>query len=188
MKSSRTLWTALGSVLAIMVGAASTGCVSAPREGAGTSAETEESIARAAAVYFYPSRGQSPRQQDRDQYECHTWAVRQTGFDPNAPQVPPHLRIVTAPTSVETGVAIGAATGGLVGAAVSRPWESGSGALLGTIAGAAIGGITTSAAAASAQTQERRVRTAQLEQQARDYRRAMSACLEGRGYTVSSHG
>lgn len=35
-------------------------------------------------VYVYPREGQSPEQQDRDRYECHRWAVDQTGFDPSA--------------------------------------------------------------------------------------------------------
>lgn len=34
-------------------------------------------------VYVYPREGQSPEQQDRDRYECHRWAVDQTGFDPS---------------------------------------------------------------------------------------------------------
>jgi len=184
MGSNEALWTVL-PVLTIMALAAGSGCASAPQ----TNADDEALVASATTVYFHPSRGQSAQQQDRDRYECHNWAVRQSGFDPSAPQVPPHLRVVSTPsTSVEAGVAVGAASGALVGAAVSRPWESGSGALLGTLAGAAIGGITASAATDSAQNQERRMRAARLEQQASDYRRALSACLEARGYIVSSNG
>lgn len=33
-------------------------------------------------VIAYPARGQSADQQGRDRYECHTWAVGQSGFDP----------------------------------------------------------------------------------------------------------
>ncbi len=42
-------------------------------------------------LIIYPKNGQSPDQQARDQYECHTWASSQTGFDPTAPNggVPP---------------------------------------------------------------------------------------------------
>ena len=36
-------------------------------------------------VYMYPRNGQSPDQQARDRYECHHWAVEQTGFDPTRP-------------------------------------------------------------------------------------------------------
>jgi hypothetical protein len=42
-------------------------------------------------LYIYPRNGQTPDQQARDQYDCHTWAQSQSGFDPTAPNggVPP---------------------------------------------------------------------------------------------------
>lgn len=33
-------------------------------------------------VYAYPKDGQSDEQQATDRYECHKWAVAQSGFDP----------------------------------------------------------------------------------------------------------
>jgi hypothetical protein len=33
--------------------------------------------------YVYPLKKQSKQQQDKDRYECHSWAVEQTGFDPS---------------------------------------------------------------------------------------------------------
>ena len=36
--------------------------------------------------FVYPGRGQSEETQARDRYECHRWAVEQTGFDPSQPQ------------------------------------------------------------------------------------------------------
>src|SRR5262249_556319 len=33
-------------------------------------------------VYAYPQQGQTPEQTDRDRYDCHEWAVKQTQFDP----------------------------------------------------------------------------------------------------------
>jgi len=35
-----------------------------------------------ASVYVYPRNGQSEEQTSNDRYECHQWAVNQTGFDP----------------------------------------------------------------------------------------------------------
>ena len=32
--------------------------------------------------FVYPAKGQSPEQQSRDRYECHRYAVEQTGYDP----------------------------------------------------------------------------------------------------------
>lgn len=67
-------------------------------------------------LYIYPNQGQSAERQASDEYECHRWAVGQSGFDP------------TAQATATSGVADPA--------------------------------------------------------RRRDYQRAQSACLEGRGYTV----
>jgi hypothetical protein len=143
-------------------------------------------------VYFYPAQSQSAQQQDRDKYECNAWAVQQSGFDPSAPNAPPHLRTaVVAGPPPGSGVAAGALTGAVLGAAVSRPWEAGQGALVGALAGAAIGGIAESAAenqahqqASAASASASNAQAAHIEQKARNYRRAMGACLEARGYNV----
>ena len=45
-------------------------------------AQVAEAPAAAADLYVYPNAGQSPEQQSTDRYECHRWAVDQTGFDP----------------------------------------------------------------------------------------------------------
>ena len=33
-------------------------------------------------MFVYPNKGQSAEQEAKDRYECHRWAVDQTGFDP----------------------------------------------------------------------------------------------------------
>lgn len=52
-------------------------------------APAESSVATqspsAEQFYVYPKNGQSPEQQSQDRYECHRWAVGQTGFDPSQP-------------------------------------------------------------------------------------------------------
>jgi hypothetical protein len=35
-------------------------------------------------LFIYPKNGQSAEQQQTDRYECHHWAVSQSGFDPTA--------------------------------------------------------------------------------------------------------
>jgi len=67
-------------------------------------------------LFIYPRQNQSEQQQATDRYECHSWAVSQTRFDPTQPP----------------------------------------------------GGVSEN------QTGQKRA----------DYQRAMSACLDGRGYTV----
>jgi Glycine zipper len=139
-------------------------------------------------VYAYPVHGQTPEQQDRDRYECTQWAVKQTGFDPSAPNVPPHerVRVVSAGPPPGTGTAVGAVTGAILGAAVAGPRDAGAGAVVGAIAGGAVG----TAADASRQrevheyvTQDRQA-VAAMEQKASNYRRAITACLDARGYSV----
>ena len=36
----------------------------------------------AMSLYVYPKKGQSDEQTQSDRYQCHEWAVHQTGFDP----------------------------------------------------------------------------------------------------------
>lgn len=151
------------------------------------------------SVYAAPARGQTPEQQDRDRYECSQWATQQSGFDPSrplpaAPQ-PGRIRVVPAGPAPGSGVVAGAATGAIVGAAVSNPWNQGPGALIGLVAGAVLGGAVESAQAdharaqaaqinAAAESQASAARDAGVAAQAANYRRAMSACLDARGYSV----
>jgi hypothetical protein len=147
-------------------------------------------------VYFSSTAAQgvvSPDQHERDRYECNNWAVRQTGFDPSQPNLPPHVRVRVVAGGPPPGseVAAGAVTGALVGAAVASPWRTGPGMLIGAIAGATIGGIAEAGrdsqaerAQAVANADADAAGIAVLERRATDYRRAMGACLDGRGYSV----
>lgn len=137
-------------------------------------------------VYAYPMRNQSPQQQDRDHYECSIWATQQTGFDPSAPGVPPQqqVHIVSGPPP-GSGTATGAITGAILGAAIAGPWRAPGGALAGAVVGGALG---TAAEASARQSQTVTVTDqralAQVQQRAANYRRAISACLDARGYSV----
>jgi len=42
----------------------------------------QQGISSGSDVYLYPRNGQSDAQTQNDRYECHSWAVSQTGFDP----------------------------------------------------------------------------------------------------------
>ena len=139
-------------------------------------------------VIFYPMRGQSPAQQDRDRYECYLWAVKQTGFDPNQTQLAPHQRVEVVPaTPPGANVAGGAFTGAVVGSMLTPPPQQAQGMVFGAIAGAMIGAAKDQAEqqrAAQIQQQYNAQHYAVTDMQARNYRRAMTACLEGRGYSV----
>jgi hypothetical protein len=178
-------WPALLALFAI------TACVSHPPR---FEPVRQEAPALDTNVYFYPTQGHTPtaQQQDRDKYECNGWAVQKTAFDPSLPNVPPHQRVrVVARSPPGASTAAGAVTGAVVGAAVSNPWHAGRGTLIGALAGAAIGGIADAERTAEVNHIEAQAnanadaaRTAAMEQKATEYRRAMTACLEGRGYSV----
>jgi hypothetical protein len=146
---------------------------------------------RAQDIYAYPANGQSQAQQDRDRYECHSWAVKQTGYDPSraqaaasdthaAPsQVPP------AQGHVVRGAARGAALGAVGGAITGN-------AGTGAAAGAAMGGLAGGMRRRDQRLQQSRQQQAAAQSAANSqqsqrnaYHRAMAACLTGRGYTVN---
>lgn len=37
------------------------------------------------SMFVYPKNGQNEQQQAKDRYECHRWAVKETGYDPTQP-------------------------------------------------------------------------------------------------------
>ena len=138
-------------------------------------------------VYAYPQQGQSSDQQSRDRYECSMWAVQQTGFDPSAPNVPAQYRVVASGPPPGTGTAIGAIAGAVIGAAISPGWDRGAGAVFGGLTGAMIGSASDASRAqenAIAVNEQDRAQAAAMAEKASDYRRALSACLGGRGYSV----
>lgn len=142
-------------------------------------------------IVFYPANGQSVAQQDRDRYDCYQWSVSQTHFDPNQASLAQRQRVQVVPGTPEgQNVAAGAVTGAVLGAIVTRPRDAGIGAVIGAITGAAVGASADAAQAQQADRIQQRydARDAQqaalLDAQINNYRRAMSACLEGRGYTV----
>jgi len=134
-------------------------------------------------LHVAPQRGQSADQARRDRYECHNWAVEQTGQTPAAAPAPQG----DEPTRDESekrelasrifnGAAIGAGLGGLVRATQNE--DPANGILAGAAVGAAVGAAT---GHAKARREEAKAAAAGPS----DYLRALTACMEGRGYTVA---
>ena len=143
-------------------------------------------VAQNSGLYIYPAKGQDQNKQNEDRYDCHSWAVSQTGFDPSRPQT-------TAPSSsgdqqyrpsdrhVLRGGARGAALGAVGGAIAG---DAGKGAAAGAAMGGLAGGFRRrDERRQQASQQQANVQAAQQNQQS-SYNRAMASCLEGRGYTV----
>jgi hypothetical protein len=143
-------------------------------------------VAMAQQQYVYPQKGQTPDQQKKDEYECHTWAVKETGFDPTAAAQAPTQSAAQQPAGAQPGSGVrGAARGAAVGAAVgSLEGEAGKGAAVGAAAGAvAARGQSRRQAQAQQQNQAQQA-SAQQSAKQQDYLRARAACLEGKGYSV----
>jgi Glycine zipper 2TM domain len=182
------------NVSALVAAALLAGCATAPApQSTGVAAPVAVAPAptNLTQVYFYAQRGQSQAQQDRDRYECFNWSVQQTGFDPSRRSVPAqHAKPLVPVDNTGPTVVGGTLMGAAIGAAVANPWDRGEGAVIGAIAGTALGALAanaqTSSQASAAQAAQKQVTPARsgYEQQAAGYRRAMSACLEGRGYVV----
>jgi hypothetical protein len=145
-------------------------------------------------VFIYPNNGQSPEQTDRDRYECHVWAVQQTGVDPSRPDASAYERVVVvqpAGPPPGSGTAAGAIGGAILGSIIAGPRNAGAGFVLGAATGAIVGTAAESSARAQSQAQAQQTQ-AQINQaaaagraRADSYRRALGACLQGRGYTVT---
>ena len=146
-----------------------------------------------ADIFVYAAHGQTEKQLDRDRYECHNWAVAQTHYNPSDPHLAPHQQIqvvAVADPPPPHDTVVGAMAGAMIGAAIGSPHDAAQGAVVGAIAGGAMGAASDSARQKQAQhatgqnNSAAQAERARLEQQASDYKRAISACLEGRGYTV----
>ena len=132
-----------------------------------------------AKMLIYPAKGQTAQQQAKDEYECHLWAVKQTGYDPTKSQEVPQYE-----SSKSGGAVKGAIGGALLGAGIGAiAGDTGKGAAIGAGAGAVGGGLRQRRQ--NRQANERNQQTQQQVQQLlEEYNRAKAVCLEGRGYKV----
>jgi hypothetical protein len=124
----------------------------------------------------YPAQGQTPDQMSKDRYECHTWAVQQSGFDPStgASATQPSTQQGRVGRETLRGGARGAAAGAAIGAIAG---DAGKGAAIGATAGGLKRGF-------SQRDANKAGSSAASNEAANNYNRALGACLTGRGYTV----
>ncbi len=126
-------------------------------------------------------RGQSQEQGRRDRYECHNWAFAQTGqAPPAAPVAAPPVDSKADLKAERIGRAIvGATIGGAIGSLFGDWHDQNENILAGAAVGAGIGAATAGAG---------RKEAPPAPEGPSDYLRALTACLEGRGYSVSLPG
>jgi hypothetical protein len=163
------------------------------------------SAAEKVGLYVFPGKNQTHDQQLIDESECYDLAQQQSGVNPEmaAPAPPSSAEIQAAQAQGASsapqakggrarGAARGAAGGAMVGAIAG---DAGKGAAIGATVGTVHGGRQqrkTNAAAkeqaasgAGAQVQDQyKQQKAGYDQQIGKFKRAFSACLDSRGYSV----
>jgi len=130
-------------------------------------------------MFVYPEKGQTPEQQEQDEFACYKWAKEQTGIDPNQPPQtsgPPPPKGGGAISGAMGGAALGAIGGAIAG-------DAGKGAAI----GGAIGGTRGARLQRSAELEYQRAQEEAKAKQSENYQtfnRAYSTCLGARGYKV----
>jgi hypothetical protein len=130
--------------------------------------------------FAYPTKGQTPEQQQQDHFACYSWAKQQTGVDPS------QLSTATTTQSSQQGQVVqGAAKGsllGVVGGAIGG--DVGEGAAIGAGVGA-LAGLFRKREEQQQQAQVQAQTNKAEQQQLQTYYSAWTACMQGRGYTVN---
>lgn len=133
-------------------------------------------------IYVYPAKGQTEAQQRSDEQACHNWAVQKSGVNPNNvsvqsdddPDVKGGRKIVL---NTVGGAAVGAGVGAIAG-------DVSKGAAIGGAAGATRGIFKRRSAKRKARAASEGNARQQEQAMTESYRKAYSACLEGKGYSV----
>ncbi len=163
------------------------------------------SPAKSLNMYAYPRSQQNADKQLKDENECYASSKQQTGIDPQAP--PPATKSAEQKAAEQKaaadaahapaggrvrGAARGAAAGAAIGAVAG---DAGTGAGAGAVAGTMAGGAkqrrankqakqqaaaNTAAAQQNQENQAKQAYAAQID----TFKRAFSACMDARGYSV----
>jgi OmpA family protein len=184
--------TKLSVLVTLTLGLFASALAQQPQPAAPALTPNPEWIHQKLGVFVYPAKGQKPEQQQKDETECYTWARSQTGIDPTGPATTP----AATPAKVDNpangaraaGAARGAAGGAVIGAIAG---DAGKGAAIGATAGTMRGGAQKRKGKKAAEQQEQQAKTqAQTQATAADtqkmdtFKKAYSACVQGRGYTA----
>jgi hypothetical protein len=162
----------------------------------GVAQDGSKSLASTLEVYVFPAAGQASDQQSKDEAECYSWAVSNTGSDPFDLEKQNEQAVAQAEQQVaqtEAATQGAGAKGAVKGAAA--------GALIGEVSGGDAGDSAAIGAAVGVVASRRRSRSAnqQAEQQAQqqvaaseqataeqvgNFKKAFSVCLEAKEYMV----
>jgi hypothetical protein len=156
---------------------------------AGASAAAQPGPSASLGLYVFPAKGQTADQQKQDEEACYAWAKNQSGIDPAAVKANPDSAAKAAGAKADTatqGAAVKGAAKGAVGGAVvgGIAGDAGTGAGVGAVVGVAKGRQAKKQAKAQAEKQAAEQNKAWAAGQIDTFKKAYSACVEGKGYTV----
>jgi hypothetical protein len=152
----------------------------------GGHAWAQTGLAASFGLVVYPSGGQAPDQQAKDEGECFTWSKQTTGVDPANPLAGVQTQQPQQAPAPGAGAAQGAVRGAAGAALIGNIADEDAGEY--ALAGALIGGVRGSRQAkqqqAQAQAQAKAQADAQTAERMTIFSNAFGACMAGRNYTV----
>lgn len=144
----------------------------------------QSNVAATLHVYAYPNQQQSPDQQFKDETDCYQSAQTQAGQSNANDQTAQGQQQNPSDAGKGAG-AKGAAKGAAGGAAIGAiAGDAGAGAGIGAVAGTAAGRRQKKKAEQQAEQQQQQAQQGQQAQATDNLKRAYSACMESRNYTV----
>ena len=147
-----------------------------------TEARGQDTLASGFGLYVFPSNDQNKEQQDADEMACYRWAKEQSGVDP---MNPPEVQAAQVDKSADGSAIVGAAGGAAAGAAIGAiAGDAGQGAAIGAVVGGLRGRRAKVAGDARQQQANNAAAAAAQEELMNNFKKAFSACMEGKGYTV----
>lgn len=142
----------------------------------------QDTLASGFGLYVFPSNDQSKEQQDADEMACYRWAKEQSGVDP---MNPPDVQAAQVDRSVDGTAVRGAAGGAAAGAAIGAiAGDAGQGAAIGAVVGGLRGRRAKVVGDERQQQANNAAASAKQEELMTNFKKAFSACMEGKGYTV----
>ena len=170
------------AILVILAGFHLVGAQEQPAETPAGSDAPAAGMAKGLGLYVFPSEDQDRQTQDADELACYAWAKEQTGIDPiNPPEVTAEQVDRSADGTAVRGAARGAAAGAAIGAIAG---DAGKGAAIGATAGAMRGRRAKVVGDEMEQQQNNQAAAATEKELMDSFKKAFSACMEGKGYTV----
>lgn len=148
----------------------------------GQEGQPTTSMSKSLGLFVFPNNNQTSETQSSDENACYTWAREQTGYDPINPT---KVEVQQADTNPDGSAVVGAAKGAAAGAAIGAiAGDAGKGAAIGAVAGGLAGRRSRLAHDQMEQQQNVQAAAAQEQKMLDDFKKAFTACMEAKNYTI----